>query len=636
MILSCFTRGSYLAPAIGLAARELSLWLGKALPGMCLRRTRSFDRADIVLGTFGSLSALVPGLPADDPDQDEIVVWSRGRHLVLAGSNPRSVLFAVYTYLDQLGFAWIVPGREGERVPRLRHVPLCGFDIRHRAALRHRGFALAGAYSVELGEAFIAWMARNRFNHFFLEGATCRPWFEKAAGPQPTARIRAWDRRIDRAVKDRGLMLEKMGHGWTRWALGVPPGIPAPRTFRLTAERERLVARNADGTPRRSFHAQLCLSRPDAHAAMTRRVCQYAKAHPEVDVLGVWMADGFNNWCECPHCATTHPSDLWVRLINRLAREVYRVRPDLRIEVLGYSSLMEPPHQPVDNSRGNVILMYAPFLRCYLHRLDDPRCVSDQPLQTFPPVNRLHHPLNGEFFEFFKGWRKQFAGVNYVFDYYGWLPIKRDIFEGDVARAVCADLTSYPAHGITGCIDCSRAQSFWPTPLMRWLQARASWDQATDYAAERRRLLRLAFGRHAALADRYLTRVYDCLLPERHGREEERAFSPAKVRRFKRALPTLVQSLDRAVTASRGPERLFLKRLAVHARFTGLHLNQLLAEAAGQWEEAKRWAEAMFAEALRHRRLLTGVADWPEFEWLRRDTLKRLDRKAAGTYRRID
>ena len=621
---------------MGLAARELADWLTRACPGTRLRGTRSLVRADIVLGTFGNLSGIVPDLPADDPDQDEIVVRSHGRQLILAGSNPRSVLFAVYTYLDRLGFAWIVPGPDGEVVPRIGRIPLQGFNIREAAALRHRGFALAGAYSVEQGEAFIAWMARNRFNHFFLEGSTGRTWFEKVVGPQPAARIRAWDRRLDRAVKARGLILEKMGHGWTRWALGVPPGKPAPKTFRLTAARKRLVAKNADGSPRRSFHAQLCLSQDEAHTAMVKRVCQYARAHRGVDVLAVWMADGFNNWCECPRCAKTHPSDLWVRLINRLAREVYRVRPDLKIEVLGYSSLMEPPHQPVDNSRGNIILMYAPFLRCYLHRLDDPRCVSDQPLQTFPPVNRLHHPLNGEFFGFFKGWRKQFTGVNYVFDYYGWLPIKRDIFEGDVARAVCADLTAYPAHGITGCVDCSRAQSFWPTPLMRWLQARASWDQATAYAPERRRLLKLAFGQHAALADRYLKRVYDCLLPERHGREEERAFSDAKVRRFRRALPRMIRALDRAADVSRGRERLFLRRLAVHARFTVLHVNELLAEAAGEWDDARHWAEAMLAEARRNRRTLTGVADWPEFEWLRRDTLKRLDRKAAGTWRRID
>lgn len=635
MILKSFTCPSP-HPATRLAAAELALWLGKARTGTRLRSTRSFKSADFVLGTFGSLSGFVPDLPADDPGQDEIIVRSRGRQLILAGSNPRSVLFAVYTYLERLGFAWIVPGREGEIIPKLGRIPVDGFDLRHRAALRHRGFALAGAYDVNQGEAFIAWMARNRFNHFFLEGDTCRPWFEKVVGPQPAARIRAWDRRIDRAVKDRGLILERMGHGWTRWALGVPPGAARPPSFRLTAGRNRLIARNADGTPRRSFHAQLCLSQPASHAAMTKRVCQYAKTHPEVDVLGVWMADGFNNWCECPDCAKTHPSDLWVRLINRLAREVYRVRPDLKIEVLGYCTLMEPPHTAIDNSRGNVIMMYAPFLRCYLHRLNDPRCVSDQPLQTFPPVNRLHHPMNGEFFTFFKGWRQQFSGVNYVFDYYGWLPIKRDIFEGNVPEAACADLTSYPGHGITGWVDCSRAQSFWPTPLMRWLQARAAWDQATDYATERRRLLKLTFGTHAALADRYLNLVYACLLPDRHGREEERAFSPVKVARFRRALPGLIRALDLAAVACRGRERRFLKRLLVHARFTGLHVTELLAEAAGRWDAAKRWAEAMYAEARRNRRVLEGAADWPEFEWLRRDTLKRLDRKAAGTWRRID
>jgi hypothetical protein len=173
-------------------------------------------------------------------------------------------------------------------------------------------------------------------------------------------------------------------------------------------------------------------------------------------------------------------------------------RVDLRVEVLGYSALMEPPPtERIDNRRGNVIFMFAPFLRCYRHALDDPACVLGEPLGTFPPANRLKRPMNHDYFRFLKGWLAAHEGTNYVFDYYCWLPIQRDIFEGDVAKAMCLDMQRYPSHGFDGMVDCSRAQSFWPTPLARWMQARGGWDASIDYDQERRRLLELTFGAHA-------------------------------------------------------------------------------------------------------------------------------------------
>lgn len=36
----------------------------------------------------------------------------------------RSVLFAVYDFLERIGFRWLHPGPDGERVPRLKTVPL--------------------------------------------------------------------------------------------------------------------------------------------------------------------------------------------------------------------------------------------------------------------------------------------------------------------------------------------------------------------------------------------------------------------------------------------------------------------------------------------------------------------------------
>ncbi|MFW6059834.1 MAG: DUF4838 domain-containing protein [Phycisphaeraceae bacterium] len=630
-------------PAVNLAHRELVDHLRAATDGASFGRTRRLERAAFVLGTFEDLGAELLGAAlANDRWVDRVIVRSEGHErLILAGSNPRSVLFAVYTYLDALGFAWIVPGEEGHVVPRLSDVPRDGFAIDHTASLIYRGFGLAGAYDGEMGAQFVQWMARNRFNHLFTEGATGRPRYEGHFGrPLTAAEVRKHDHRVRRAAQQRGLLHEKMGHGWTDRVLGLSRKDREKAragTFQATPAQLALTGELNGRRAIEGGNIQLCLSNPRACERMVEQVVAYASDHPEIDVLGVWMADGFNNWCECEQCRQVHPSDLWVRLINRISPAVYDARPDLRIEVLGYATLMEPPPtERIDNSRGNVILMYAPFLRCYQHALDDPACVSDKPLHTFPPANRLHYPGNYEYFQFLQGWLKAHAGTNYIFDYYAWLPIKRDIFEGDVARAMCMDMQRYPANGLQGMVDCSRAQSFWPTPMIRWMQARGSWDAAIDYQAQRARLLALTFGDGADVVDRYLALVYECLLPEPHGREEERGFDPHKVQRFKDTLPDVRGALGEAIAASGGVRKRMLQRVDVHAEFTALHLDCLLAEGEGHYDEAMALATRMHELARAHASLLAGVADPPEFAWLERDTHHRLAQKKAGTWRGVD
>lgn len=620
-----------------LAGEELTRWLSAACSTAEFGCTNKLERAHFVLGTFEDLSELLGQELDNDPWIDEIVVRSVNGRLILAGSNPRSVLFAVYTYLDSLGFAWTMPGPDGEVIPRLEHIPLDHYDIYHKASLMYRGFGLAGAYDVHQGQEFVAWMARNRFNYLFIEGNTAQPAYQQALGRKvPMQEARRYDRQIIRAAKMRGLTFEHVGHGWTAWTLGFPPGSPRRKEYRLSDEMREMAAelngvrgiyQNSPG------NTHLCLSHPQSQQRMAKLVCHYAQGHPDVDVLAIWMADGFNNWCECSACSQVHPCDLWVQLINRIAREAYEVRPSLKLEVLGYSVLMEPPPtQKIDNSRGNLIFMYAPFIRCYLHSLDDSNCVSDQPPHKFPPANQWHYPMNWEYFQYFEGWREQFSGTNYVFDYYCWLPIKRDIFEGNVPETICRDMKSYPAHGINGCIDCSRAQSFWPTPMARWMQARASWDASVDYELERRRLLELVYGEHAGTVDEYLAMTYQHLLPHHHGREEERGFSEDQVRNYKHALPAIRGALGAAVDNSGGVRKKFLQRVAVHADFTQLHLDCLLAEAVGDFDRAAELAIDMHTLATRHSIVLAGAADPPEINWLKEDTLERLQAKREGTF----
>ena len=54
----------------------------------------------------------------DDPVLDDVVhIETDTQGGILTGSNPRSVLFAVYRFLKENGCRWLFPGVDGEYIP---------------------------------------------------------------------------------------------------------------------------------------------------------------------------------------------------------------------------------------------------------------------------------------------------------------------------------------------------------------------------------------------------------------------------------------------------------------------------------------------------------------------------------------
>ena len=70
-----------------------------------------------------------------DTELDDIIyIDADNNGGILAGDNPRSVLFAVYDFLKKNGCRWLFPGVDGEIIPmkelesvKYRHVPSCRY-----------------------------------------------------------------------------------------------------------------------------------------------------------------------------------------------------------------------------------------------------------------------------------------------------------------------------------------------------------------------------------------------------------------------------------------------------------------------------------------------------------------------------
>ena len=98
------------------------------------------------------------GLPFEGQDvrlDDVIHVETDKQGGILAGSNPRSVLFAVYRYLRENGCRWLYPGVDGDFIPLKDVEPV---SYHKMADHRFRGFCNEGSESQAGNERIYAGM----------------------------------------------------------------------------------------------------------------------------------------------------------------------------------------------------------------------------------------------------------------------------------------------------------------------------------------------------------------------------------------------------------------------------------------------------------------------------------------------
>ena len=156
----------------------------------------------------------------------------------------------------------------------------------------------------------------------------------------------AYTQQLIEEIKKRGLALQMVGHGWTCECLGVP-GLGWIRAEQeLPPEKRELLALvNGKrewwgGIP---INTELCMSNPRAFKLLVDYIVKYAKEHPEVDILHIWMSDGSNNRCECDGCRQKLPSDWYVDLLNALDAELEKEGLPTKLVFLIYVDLFVGP-----------------------------------------------------------------------------------------------------------------------------------------------------------------------------------------------------------------------------------------------------------------------------------------------------
>lgn len=516
-------------PAVAHAAAELARYLPRLAPV----RARALEpravvpggsEPAIVLGTSESLANLGLGsLPASHELHDALAILPRrGRHY-LVGANPRSVLFAAYRLLEELGVVFLRPGPGGEVVPGKRRLDLPARPIREQASYRHRGICIEGSPRLEHVLGLLDWMAKKKMNSFQLQfrhaGVFWRRGYQ-APEMDPASRAHrlsetdclTLDGQVIARVRQLGMMVHRVGHGWTAATLGYDGTSWEKEPVRELPPHMRdwpaLVGGQRDIWHQEPVNTELCYANPVVRAAFVETVLSYARRRSEVDVLHVWLSDAYNNRCECPACRERTPSDWYALVIDEVGRRIKAEGLGTRVVFLAYVDLLWPPETHRFAS-DNLIFMFAPITRCFRHPLADPRC-DDGASVARPPLNQCRLSRgNRAHAELARAWRQIQPPDSFIYDYHLWSSgaVWSTGLGLDVGSVMAQDIKDLAGLGLNGFMSCQCVRAFYPLPYLPNAMADTLWNARLAAGNHRQQIMEAGFGPHAGRVEEYFRQL---------------------------------------------------------------------------------------------------------------------------------
>ena len=483
-------------PTVDFASEELKKYLRMMMPecGEIFIKYAPDAKDGFRLGLMSDFG--LDTSEADDIELDDILhIDADENGGIIAGSNPRSVLMAVYRYLQENGCRWLFPGIDGEFIPMQDIKPV---RYHKMADMRVRGQCNEGAEIQSNMMDTIDFTPKIGLNTYMLEfECPCvyydrfyKSTFNPNHDPEPVTpeQIVQWKRQCEAEISKRGLQFHDMGHGWTaepfgldttyRWRFGEAEAANAP-----VPEGSRQFLAMTDG--KRKVHArgpmntQFCMSNPEARRLVVNYISDYAANHQNVDFLHVWLADSTNNHCECEECRKKIPSDWYVILMNELDRELTARKLHTRIVFISYCDTAWPPLEENLENPKRFSILSAPISRSYTESV--PENVDDA---TYPPYERNKiklFPKVAPYIKCAKEWQEICRAPLILYEYHFWVNQYYDPSAIKFARVIYDDTINYKKHGLNGLInDCSQ-RSYWPNGFAFFVYGQTQFDTSVPF-----------------------------------------------------------------------------------------------------------------------------------------------------------
>lgn len=536
---------------------------------------------------------------AEEPVLDDVVyIKADEQGGILAGSNPRSVLFAVYRYLKENGCRWLYPGVDGEYIPVTAIRPV---TYRHKADHRFRGQCNEGAEYQQSMLETIDFYAKLEMNVYMLEFDIPFTYYntyythrynEENRPPEPVTpeTVLQWKRQCEAEIAKRGLQFHDMGHGWTAEPFGISSTAGwAASTQEIPADvKEYLALLNGErklfgGVP---LNTNLCMSKPEVRTTMAHAIADYAETHQNVSYIHVWLADGSRNHCECEECRKLRPSDYYIMIMNELDEELTRRDLVSKIVFIAYVDTLFAPRQEKIKNPERFALLYAPIQRSYTGSIQKDKI-------TVPPEferNRWASPTSSEEnAAFLLDWQKDWHGPCFCYEYHFWRHMCYDPGAMALSRRIYEDILAYREVGLDGIVEDGSQRCFFPNGLAIYVYAATLLDCKCDYEAVVDDYLRHCYGDAWQAVKRYLTRISEAF--DFAYMEGERSADPSRGRFYN---PDHAETLKTIRTIAAEGRAIAEQNRNLPVRVQTVSMRLLLRHA----EYCERLADIMTAKAM--------------------------------------
>ena len=462
------------------AAAELGNYLRRVSPvepTVAVAPAGAWDQLELRVGrASGSPAALgplapelatrvrpVPAAHAVTPGVDAFLWRTGGGWLSLAGTNGRSVLFAAYDVLEELGCRFYGLQPEDEVIPNLTADELFGFlstpaEVFEQATFPYREHDLLEMVDLATTVREVNHIARLRMNVFLFS-------FDDFLLNRELWQVVR--RQVIPEIVRRGLLVGVGEHG--AYPLLLPPERYAAEHPDWYVERQ--------GQRRPGFRVydertgalvgryQFCTEHPEARAAFLDNLEQFLRDNPEIQVLYPCPED-VAEWCGCPRCSAIPVSERYMSLDNAIAERAARVRPGIRVIHLVYANHIEPPEAARPSPHLDVD--FAPWGRDF--RI---------PFSALGPGSPVHYMPAGvpPYTELADRWAAicRETGAGFI-KHCKWMRYRWLTFRLLPLPHLQADLRHFRGLGAGGFDFQMEQEGFWVKHLNSYVVARLAWD----------------------------------------------------------------------------------------------------------------------------------------------------------------
>lgn len=496
-----------LSPVVDFAAEELKKYLRMMMP-RCGDIGIGYDKDDKKSFRLGLMQefGILP-VEASDPLLDDVIhIETDENGGIISGSNPRSVLLAVYCFLRKNGCRWFFPGVDGEYIP-ISDVK--GVSYHKMADHRFRGQCNEGAEAQINMLETVDFAPKVGMNVYMLEFDIpyyyYNVWYShkgnsiKEAEPVSKETILQWKRMCETEIAKRGLQFHDMGHGWTSESFGFDSSGGWADRFKDeiipdSEKKEFIAMKNGE----RKFHMNIplntnfCMSNPKARKLFVDYVSDYAQKQNNVDFLHIWLADSSNNHCECSECVKKPTADWYVILLNEIDDEFKRRNLDTKLVFIAYQDLLWAPVMENIKNPERYSLLFAPITRTYTESYG-----VDADMSSYTPYarNKLKLPKGmAENLACLKKWQEKYKGTSMAYEYHFHWVHYCDPGYMSIAKCVYDDIQGLSQNNIQGIIEDQTQRGFFPTAYPQYVYAMTLFDKSLTLSEIEKDYFSHAFG----------------------------------------------------------------------------------------------------------------------------------------------